>query len=135
MRTVAVHKNKNVARRRRRSLLNSATIPPPRLVNNPLNIGASEPWSVRHLAEEIVAAFGMKGVPQLVDARKTDVKITYCDTSKARKLFGYEAKVSVAEGLRLTVDWVKQQGIKEFRYTDYREIPKLEHAVYIKKSI
>ncbi len=106
-----------------------------RLINNPLNIGGSEVWTVKQLAEAIISAFGMKQKPQLVEARKTDVKAAYCDTAKARELIGYKARMPVTDGLQKTVAWVRQQGVKEFRYMKEREIPALEHTAYVKKAI
>lgn len=106
-----------------------------RLINNPLNIGSSEVWSIRQLAEEIIKIFGLPFAPHMVEARKTDVKITYCDTTKARELLGYKANVSVSDGLKATVTWVRQQGAREFTYMSSYEIPKLAHTAYTKKVI
>jgi nucleoside-diphosphate-sugar epimerase len=38
---------------------------------------------------------------------KGDVRHTHADVSKAKKWFGYQAKVNFEEGLRRTVEWWK----------------------------
>ena len=42
------------------------------------------------------------------DARTGDVRDSLADISRAREMLGYEPKVSLEEGLRLTIEWWKQ---------------------------
>jgi nucleoside-diphosphate-sugar epimerase len=50
--------------------------------------------------------------PVLTDPRPGDVQHSLADVSKAKRLLGYEAKVSVAEGLDQTVRWFAAQDAK-----------------------
>jgi nucleoside-diphosphate-sugar epimerase len=70
-----------------------------------------------------------------IPKRTSDVKIAYCDTSKAKKLLKYKAKVGIGEGLDKTIEWAKEMGPQEFRYFNYTEIPKLTHGAYTSKKI
>jgi UDP-glucose 4-epimerase len=105
------------------------------LVNNPINIGSEEVHTVKELAGIIVRKMGLNKQVEFVEKRTSDVKVTYCDTSKARELLGYRAKVPLGEGLDKTIEWAKGVGAQEFRYFDYTEIPKLTHKTYKAKKI
>jgi UDP-glucose 4-epimerase len=51
-----------------------------------------------------------------VPDRPNEVKNTSCSADKARRLLGYETKVSLREGLQRMVDWIRQHGTKPFSY-------------------
>ncbi len=105
------------------------------LINNPINIGNTEVWTVNRLAQEIMDIMGVSGRPEHVPARPTDVVVCYSDIAKAKKLMGWEPRVTVHDGLKHTLDWAREEGPQEFKYMDYFEIPKLSHSVYQKKTI
>ncbi len=106
-----------------------------KLVNNPINIGTEEVHTVKELAEMTIEQMGVDLEVEFVSKRTSDVKVTYCDTSKAKELLGYQAKVSMEKGLEKTIVWAKGMGPQEFRYFDYTEIPKLTHGIYTSKKI
>lgn len=106
-----------------------------KLVNNPINIGTEEVHTVKELAEMTIEKMGVDLKVEFVDKRTSDVKVTYCDTSKAKELLNYQAKVSMEDGLEKTIEWAKEMGPQEFRYFDYTEIPKLTHGIYTSKKI
>jgi len=105
------------------------------LINNPINIGTEEVHSVKDLAEMISRKMGFEKGPEYVANRTLDVKVTYCDTSKAKRLMDYEAKVSLEDGIDKTIEWGKIVGPELFKYMDYVEIPKLAHETYKNKKI
>lgn len=106
-----------------------------KLINNPINIGSTEVWSVKQLAEAILEKMGLNLAPQFVSRRTTDVHTAFCDMAKAKELFGYEAQIPIAEGLDKTIAWARTQGPQEFAYMDHVEIGRLAHGVYKKKSL
>lgn len=106
-----------------------------KLINNPINIGTEETHSVKELAEMVISKMRSHAKIRFIEERKTDVKIAYCDTTKAKNLLGYKAKVSLDKGLDITIGWAKKKGPQEFRYMDECEIEKLRPKIYGKKEI
>lgn len=74
----------------------------------PVNIGSGFEITVKELVEKIAALTGFEGEIRW-DPSKPDGQPRRClDTSKARKLFGFEAQTSFDEGLKATIEWYKQ---------------------------
>lgn len=105
------------------------------LVDNPVNIGTEEVHTVKALGEQILKKMKVNLELEFIEGRASDVKIAYCDTGKAKDLFGYKAKVSLSEGLDKTIEWAKKEGPQEFKYFDYTEIPKMTYKTYSSKKI
>jgi len=71
----------------------------------PINIGASFEITIRQLVELIVKLTGFEGRVEW-DSTRPDGQPRRClDTSRAKKLLGWQAKVGFEEGLRRTIDW------------------------------
>jgi len=71
----------------------------------PVNIGAGFEITIKELAEKIVRLTGFGGALRW-DPSKPDGQPRRClDTSRARKLFGFEAKIKFEKGLKATIDW------------------------------
>ena len=76
----------------------------------PVNIGAGFEITIKELAEKIVELTGFRGKIRW-DSSKPDGQPRRClDTSKAKELFGFEAKTDFDEGLKATIDWYKASG-------------------------
>jgi len=79
-----------------------------------VNIGRTTPTPILELAELVQC---MLGIPQPLRARFVpyesfggqyqDVRIRIPDTTKARKLLGYNPRVNVDEGLDHFVNWMR----------------------------
>jgi GDP-L-fucose synthase len=76
---------------------------------DPVNIGAASEVTIRDTAEAIathVSTVLKRTVrPEFDPAGITGQPRRSCDTSKARAILNYEAKVSLDEGLRRTIEW------------------------------
>ncbi|MHC4110014.1 MAG: GDP-L-fucose synthase family protein [Planctomycetota bacterium] len=73
-----------------------------------VNIGAGFEITIKELAEKIVRLTGFGGEIRW-DPSKPDGQPRRClDTSRAKKLFGFEAKMAFEEGLKATIEWYKQ---------------------------
>jgi GDP-L-fucose synthase len=73
-----------------------------------VNIGSGFEIIIKDLIEKIALLTGFKGEIRW-DASKPDGQPRRClDTSKAKKLFGFEAKTSFDEGLKATIEWYRQ---------------------------
>jgi len=78
-------------------------------VNQVYNIACGKQTSLNELFEILKRVAGSKLNPFHGPERKADVKHSLADISKAKELLGYEVKVSITEGLRLTYEWNRQQ--------------------------
>jgi GDP-L-fucose synthase len=77
--------------------------------SEPVNIGAGFEIKIKDLTEKIAKLTGFKGQIRW-DSTKPDGQPRRClDTSKAKKLFGFEAKTDFDKGLKETIDWYKNQ--------------------------
>jgi nucleoside-diphosphate-sugar epimerase len=66
------------------------------------NIGAGSTTTVKQLAETICQIMGAKVGPIHEPERMGDVRHSQADASRAKQLFGFEAQVSLEEGLKRT---------------------------------
>ena len=80
---------------------------------DPVNIGAGFEISIKDLANKIKEIIGFEG--KIVwDTSKPDGQPRRClDTSRAEKEFNFKAKTKFDEGLKKTIEWYKENCIKE----------------------
>jgi GDP-L-fucose synthase len=77
-----------------------------------VNIGSGFEITIQELVEKIALLTGFEGQIRW-DPSKPDGQPRRClDTSKAKKLFGFEAQTSFDDGLKATVDWYRQTRAK-----------------------
>lgn len=83
----------------------------------PINLGTGSEITIKDLVELIVKLTGFKGSIKW-DSTKPDGQPRRClDTSKAEKLLGWKAQVSLEKGLKETIEWFSQQDeIREVVY-------------------
>lgn len=81
-----------------------------------INIGPTENFSVKYLAEQVLAAFDSDLKPEYIEDRPREVKHAYCSNDKAMEILGYETKVSFPEGIKQMVTWAKTVGPQKFEY-------------------
>jgi UDP-glucuronate 4-epimerase len=70
-----------------------------------INLGRGEPVLLADFVRSLEALAGGVAPVTSEPMMKADVSYTYADITKARKLLGYEPKVSVDEGARRFYDW------------------------------
>ena len=71
--------------------------------------GGNNPLSLHKLIAEIEKNAGVKAKLKLLDPFAADMDITWADISKAKRLLGWQPKVGFEEGVRLLVEWHKEQ--------------------------
>lgn len=84
----------------------------------PINLGTGEEVSIRNLAGMITAEMGFTGEMQW-DTTKPNGQPRRClDVSRAKQLFGFQARHSLRDGLRKTVQWFhdNRQAIRELHF-------------------
>ena len=72
------------------------------------NIGSGERTSVNSLVVKLNEILDKEIKPTYEEPRPGDIKHSYADISKARKMLKYEPSVSFSEGLGETVRWYKE---------------------------
>jgi UDP-glucuronate 4-epimerase len=73
-----------------------------------INIGRGEPVLLADFVRSIEALAGRTAPVQSEPMMRADVSYTYADIGKARRLLGYEPKVSVEDGVKQFFDWYCQ---------------------------
>ncbi len=73
------------------------------------NIGGGSRKTLNEVVELMEEVTGKKANIRYVPKQKGDVLHTYADTSRARETLGYAPKISLYNGLRDEVEWMKKQ--------------------------
>lgn len=77
--------------------------------SEPVNLGTGSEISIKELVEVIAELTGFRG-RFIWDVTKPNGQPRRClDTSRARALFGFQARTNFHEGLRWTVDWYRER--------------------------
>lgn len=81
----------------------------------PINIGSGKELSIIDLANSIIDLCGKKGKIKTVhvEPRIGEVKKLIADTTKAKKILGWEPKYDLKEGLRAFIQWYMKYGQEE----------------------
>ena len=75
-------------------------------VDEVYNIGSGEPVRIRDLINLILELTGKEELkPVHAPPRPGDIRHSYADISKARKMLGFKPKTSLREGLAKTIEW------------------------------
>jgi dTDP-glucose 4,6-dehydratase len=74
----------------------------------PVNIGNPEEITIKKFAEEVVKLTGSKSKLSFGDLPEDDPKVRQPDITKAKKVLGWEPKVTRTEGLKITIDFFKK---------------------------
>ena len=76
-------------------------------VNEPVNIGNPAEMTIRQIADAIIAAAGSRSRVVHKPLPTDDPKVRQPDIGRARTLLGWEPRVSLAEGLRETIEYFR----------------------------
>lgn len=74
---------------------------------DPVNLGTDEEVAIKDLAELICKLAGFEGELRWDSSKPDGQPRRRVDTSKAKELFGFEAKVGLEDGLRRTIEWYR----------------------------
>jgi UDP-glucuronate 4-epimerase len=77
----------------------------PEAVGQAINLGHHEPVAMLDLVELLSAELGKPAKVDFRPAFAGDMPVTCADLTKARRLLGYQPRVSIAEGVRDFVRW------------------------------
>ena len=89
----------------------------PDVVGEVINIGPDHEFvEIRALAKTLQELIGITEPPIHMPDRPAEVKMANCSADKARRLLGYQTRVSLQDGLRALVTDIKARGPRPFRY-------------------
>jgi dTDP-L-rhamnose 4-epimerase len=79
-------------------------------VGSAVNLGTGRATSVREIASLLAAGLGVEATPMMVDKyRVGDIRHCYADPSRARDLLGFEAGVTLEDGMTELIQWLAGQ--------------------------
>ena len=90
----------------------------------PMNIGNPDEITIREFADEIVKLTGTSQKVVYKPLPKDDPKQRQPNIDKARKLLGWEPKVSRADGLKITYDYFKSLPKEDLYARDHKNFDK-----------
>jgi len=73
-----------------------------------VNIGAGFEITIKELAEKIANLTGFGGEIRWDSSKPDGQPRRRLDVSRAKKLFGFEAKTDFEQGLRKTIEWYRK---------------------------
>ena len=80
-------------------------------VGQAFNFGGAETLSIRELAERVKRLTSSKSELQMLPPRsaaETEPQVSYPSTEKMKRLLGYDYELSLDEGLKRTIDWMRK---------------------------
>lgn len=78
------------------------------------NVGTGRPIAVKDVARLLAKLYGVEIGPEICGKfRKGDVRHCYPDIGKARRLLGYEPRVTFDAGMRELIEWSRQAEAKD----------------------
>lgn len=90
----------------------------------PVNIGNADEITIREFAEEIVKLTGTSQKIIYLPLPQDDPKQRQPDITKAKQILGWEAKVSRAEGLKITYEYFKSLPKADLYQRDHKNFDK-----------
>lgn len=74
-----------------------------------INIASGKQYNLRDILDTIIRLDGYEDAEIIYDSSKpTMIPKRLIDPSKAKKLFGFESKTSIEDGLKKTIEWYRK---------------------------
>ena len=70
-----------------------------------INLGGNKPYKLIYMIRLIEKYLDKKARIKYLPFNKSDIKSTWADISKAGRLLNWKPQVSLAEGMKKTIDW------------------------------
>lgn len=90
-----------------------------------LNVGSGSAYTIRELAERLARVMDVDIEPEITgDYRVGDIRHCFADVSRAAELLGFEAEVSIDDGLSELAGWLDGRGALDRVYEAKEELVK-----------
>lgn len=77
-----------------------------KIKNEIINIGSGTPTPIKEIAQTLATHLGDKDLVEVGENfRKGDIRHCFADISKAKRLLGWEPKITLAEGFKELIEW------------------------------
>ena len=82
-------------------------------IGETINIGLGKTYSIKELVNIIGTNLGtdlesrVETEKSRIRPEKSEVKVLLCDNSKAKRIIGWEPKISLEEGIPKVIDYIK----------------------------
>jgi nucleoside-diphosphate-sugar epimerase len=73
-----------------------------------INLGSDNPVRLNHVIKLIEKNLGRKAKRKTLPRHPADIKATWADIGKAKKLLGWTPETPIEEGIKRTVDWFRE---------------------------
>jgi len=70
-----------------------------------INLGSDKPYKLNYIIEFIGRQLNKEVKYNRKEVLKTDIKVTWADISKAKRLLSWKPKVDIADGIKSMIDW------------------------------
>lgn len=91
-----------------------AALDAPEAPGHPINVASGRRVRIGELARRVAAALGSDLEPQITgEHRAGDIRHCFADTTRARELLAFEARVTLEDGLPELATWVAEQTVTE----------------------
>jgi nucleoside-diphosphate-sugar epimerase len=87
----------------------AAAAPAKRVSGEVFNVACGKSATLLDVIDEVSRLLGTRVRPKFAPPRRGDVRHSKADVSKAKRLLGYRASVSLREGLERTVAWLRER--------------------------
>ncbi|MBI2964512.1 MAG: NAD-dependent epimerase/dehydratase family protein [Deltaproteobacteria bacterium] len=91
-----------------RANLLAASAPARRVSGEVFNVACGRNTSLLRVIEQVNRLLGKRLAPLFAPPRAGDVRHSKADVAKAKRLLGYQATVSLSEGLERTIAWLRE---------------------------
>ncbi len=82
-----------------------------------INIGPDDEFvTINELAATLATLINFDLKVTYTKGRPQEVYLANCSADKARRLLGYQPKVTLDQGLRQMIDWIRWRGVRPFKY-------------------
>ena len=87
------------------------------VVGKVINVGPDEEFiTINELAYKIGDILNFNVKPIHMADRPKEVKLATCSANRARKLLGYNTQISLTDGLKQIIGYIRNRGVRPFRY-------------------